>query len=85
MKKNKNEPEFGTPEYTGTEEQQGHVPEEQTEPILDWKSASIKLKHNVDTISSIDNFFRKPLVLSLRERFNNRERTQELYDAIMKL
>lgn len=60
---------------------------EETEEALelDWKAAGRKLKSVVDDIMSIDNYFRKPQIELLRTRYNGKERTEELYNAIMKL
>lgn len=52
---------------------------------LDWIEAGNKLKSVVTNIKSIDNYFRQDIINAIRERFNNRERTEELYNEIMNL
>ena len=50
----------------------------------DWKLAANKLKIAVADLS-IDRYFQREYIQTLRQRFNDKERTQELYEAIMRL
>lgn len=49
---------------------------------LDWKSAARKLK-NLVTDQSIDTYFKRQEIAELRERYNSKERTEELFNLIM--
>lgn len=52
------------------------------EPEIDWKLAADKLKKLVND-QSIDAYFKRGKVQALRERYNNKDRSQELFDLIM--
>lgn len=52
---------------------------------LDWKAAAKKLKDCVTNIHSIDWYLKKDAITDLRERYNGKERTAELHEAIMAL
>jgi CRISPR/Cas system CMR subunit Cmr4 (Cas7 group RAMP superfamily) len=75
-----------------TEEIEFTEPEEKTEEAirseeevfgeLDWKEAARHLKLAVED-QSIDRYSFKEYIERLRVRYNDKERTKELYDAIM--
>jgi hypothetical protein len=53
---------------------------------LDWKPAAKKLKKATEEITdSLDDYFKKVEINALRTRYNNKERSKSLYDAIMAL
>lgn len=51
---------------------------------LDWKAAAQKLKAIVED-TSIDNYFNQAEAKQLRDRYNSKERSEELFQKIMSL
>lgn len=58
------------------------VPATEEDSKLNWKEAASKLKKLVED-NSIDTFFRKDEINALRDRYNNKERSEELFNQIM--
>jgi hypothetical protein len=54
---------------------------------LDWKIAAKHLKKIISSCrdSSIDTYFQRREINTLRDRYNKKERTRDLYNAIMTL
>lgn len=65
------------------EEIEEEVEEEEFE--ADWKEVASKLKEVVAKLDSIDYYFQKDEILMIRQRFNDKERSEELYNKIMSL
>lgn len=59
--------------------------EEAEEVGADWKEVASKLKEVVAKLDSIDYYFQKDEILMIRQRFNDKERSEELYNKIMSL
>jgi len=51
---------------------------------LNWKRAAVKLKTVLDDLG-IDNYFKRQRAMKLRDRYNDKERTQNLYNEINEL
>ena len=47
----------------------------------DWKAAAKKLKAVTEDYA-VDNYFKRVKALALKERYNNKERSEELYNSI---
>lgn len=77
-----------TPEEQAALEQQPEdtdVVEDEDEAFDgDWKKAAKKLKSIVND-HSIDNYFKRLQGQKLREKYNDGNRSKELYDSIMAL